>query len=138
MTITSPLLLYDGTCGFCTASVRFILAHERRQSLCFASLQGHLASTIRANHPEVGAIDSIVWVEHTPDGGHAVQLRSAAALRVARYLGGVWRLSAVGYLVPAVVRDYVYDMIAKHRHQLFAASSTCIVPSPAMRHRFLD
>jgi predicted DCC family thiol-disulfide oxidoreductase YuxK len=136
--MTSPLLLYDGTCGFCTASVRFILAHERQQSLRFAPLQGEFASTIRASHPELQTIDSMIWVEPTALGGHTVRIRSAAALRVAEYLGGIWRLSAAAYLVPVFARDYIYDIIARHRRRLLAASNTCLVPSAAIRHRFLN
>src|SRR5438445_4829696 len=108
-----PVLLYDGTCGFCTASVRFILAHERHRSLSFASLQGALASTIRSEQPWLNDVDSIVWVERTADGRRLVYVRSTAALRVARYLGGLWRFLAIADLIPRAARDRAYDAIAR-------------------------
>jgi predicted DCC family thiol-disulfide oxidoreductase YuxK len=132
-----PVLLYDGTCGFCSASVQFILAHERQHSLRFASLQGAVASSMRAQCAGLGNVDSMVWLE--PDiGTPRVWVRSAAALRVARYLAGPWRLTAAGYLIPARARDRLYDLIAKHRHRLIPASATCWAPPAAARARFLD
>jgi predicted DCC family thiol-disulfide oxidoreductase YuxK len=133
------LLLYDGRCGFCAASVGFMLRHERQHTLRFATLEGAIGSEIRRRHPELEAIDSMVWVD-PPAGGHAekVYVRSAAALRAARYLGGPWRLLAVGHLLPAGLRNGIYDWIARHRHSLSAGGPRCFVPSPDQASRFLD
>ncbi len=133
------LLLYDGRCGFCAASVAFVLRHERQHTLRFATLDGAIGSEIRRRHPELEAIDSVVWVD-PPAQGHAEQVfvRSAAALRAARYLGGPWRLSAVGHLLPRGIRDWIYDWIARHRHSLSAVDRRCFVPSPEQVSRFLD
>lgn len=131
-------MLYDGACGFCSASVRFVLAHERRQSLRFASLQSTTASALRAQHPELRAVDSIVWVEPSAEGGARVWVRSAAVLRIARYLGGLWRVAAIGYFVPQRLRDRLYDFIARHRHQILPAPDTCWLPPLSTRARFLD
>src|SRR5688572_16439382 len=95
--LESPVLLYDGTCGLCAGSVQFILRHERSHHLRFAPLQGAFAEQIRSRHPELSRVDSMVWVE--PAGGRsreAVFVRSTAALRAARYLGGIWQLAAIG------------------------------------------
>jgi predicted DCC family thiol-disulfide oxidoreductase YuxK len=67
-----------------------------------------------------------------------VLVRSDAALRVAKYLGGWFTLARLGALVPRPVRDRVYDLIARHRHQLPAAGPSCLVPSADVRARFLD
>ena len=133
-----PVLLYDGACGLCAASVQFILRHERRHELRFATLQGAFAEAVRARHPELSRVDSMVWVE--PAGGRSPELvfvRSAAAHRAARYLGGIWRLAAIGWLVPPFVRDAAYSFIARHRHRLSGAEQ-CYLPSPDVRARFID
>ena len=139
MTAIAPLLLYDGTCGFCAASVAFMLRHERQHTLRFATLQGSLGSELRRRHPELRGVDSMVWVDPAP-GGHdeAVFVRSAAALRAARYLGGAWSLLAVGNLLPAWLRDRIYDWIARHRHSLSASGAQCFVPTPEQASRFLN
>jgi predicted DCC family thiol-disulfide oxidoreductase YuxK len=127
------VLLYDGTCGFCASSVQWILRHDRRGTLCFAPLQGETARPILAGHPELAEVDSIIWVD-----GDTVRVRSAAALAVARYLGGGWAVVArLAALIPRPLRDWGYDLIARHRHKLTANGPECLVPTPEERRRFL-
>jgi predicted DCC family thiol-disulfide oxidoreductase YuxK len=140
MSATSPILFYDGTCGFCATTVQFILKHERqRQSLRFATLQGPLAAEIKTRHPRLATIDSVVWYQ--PAEGTAqerVLVRSSAGLAVARYLGGIWKFLAVlGWCVPKPLRDIAYRLIAKHRHKL-VRNPTCLLPTPEQRARFID
>jgi hypothetical protein len=60
---SSPVLLYDGTCGFCAESVQLVLRHDRRRTLRFAALQGAFGVDVRARHPELARVDSVVWVD---------------------------------------------------------------------------
>ena len=136
---TGPVLLYDGACGFCSATVRFVLRHDRRTTLRFAPLQGRYAAGVVARHADLADIDSLLWIETPAEGGpEQVFVRSAAALRVAAYLAGVWRLALVAWLAPRSIRDGLYDVVARHRHQLFTPAATCYVPPPEVRARFLD
>jgi predicted DCC family thiol-disulfide oxidoreductase YuxK len=138
LTTGAPLLLYDGVCGFCAASVRLILRHERRQTLLFAALQSPLGEAVRTRHPELAGVDSMVWVEPAvSDGGERVFVRSDAALRIAAYLGGIWAVVAPARLLPRLFRDRAYDLIARHRHRLSGSRDACVLPSPATRARFL-
>jgi predicted DCC family thiol-disulfide oxidoreductase YuxK len=135
----APILLYDGTCGFCAWSVRLVLHHDRRQTLRFASLQGDYGTGVRSRHAELAGVDSIVWVEPDGDGRkEAVAVRSEAALRVARYLGGWWTLGLAGWVIPLPIRDALYDVIARNRHKLVGAGASCLLPGPEVRQRFLD
>jgi predicted DCC family thiol-disulfide oxidoreductase YuxK len=133
-----PVLLYDGTCGFCAESVQVILRHDRRGALRFASLQGEFGAGVRARHPEVAGVDSMMWVD-APGSEQAerVFVRSAAGLRVAAYLGGIWRAALLGWLLPRPLRDGLYDFVARHRHRLASAPDSCLVPPPQVRDRFL-
>ncbi len=133
-----PILLYDGECGFCAGSVQFVLAREApdRATLRLAPLQGALAARIRADHSVAATIDSVIWVETTPDGREQVSVRSAAALSALAYLGGSWRvLARAGRLVPRPLRDAVYDLVARYRLSL--AAPACLLPTPEQRRRFL-
>jgi predicted DCC family thiol-disulfide oxidoreductase YuxK len=137
----APILLFDGTCGFCARSVQFVLRHDRRdRSLRFASLQSSIGERLYEQHPELRGVDSVVWL--TPAAGmeqELVLVRSAAVLRVLRYLGGVWWLLArIGALVPRAVRDALYDFVARHRHQIIRGDASCLLPSPDERARFLE
>ena len=130
--MTSPLLLYDGRCGLCAASVQYVLARERAPVLRFAPLGGPTAHRVLAPHPAAAATDSLVLLE-----GARVAVRSEAALRLARYLRGPLPLAArLGWFVPRPVRDWLYDRVAAHRHRL--AGPRCVLPPPEARARFLD
>lgn len=135
--MSEPLLLYDGACGLCAASVQFILRHERRHTLRFAALQSDLGVRIRARHPELANVDSMMWVEGEGEG-ERVSVRSGAALLAAKYVGGAWSLVAAGAVLPLPLRDAIYDLIARHRHSLFAPPETCLLPPPGMSSRFLS
>ncbi|HEY7635678.1 MAG TPA: DCC1-like thiol-disulfide oxidoreductase family protein [Gemmatimonadales bacterium] len=137
--MTSPVLLYDGACGFCAESVQLVLRHDRRRTLRFAALQGAYGRALRARHPELAGVDSMVWVEPSHTGGSdRVLVRSTAALRVARYLGGWWNLTLIGWLLPRPLRDALYNLIARHRHHLLETDPSCLLPGPEVRERFLD
>jgi predicted DCC family thiol-disulfide oxidoreductase YuxK len=135
----APLLLYDGSCGFCAESVQFVLRRDRRKrTLRFASLQGAVGSEMRARHPELETVDSVIWYERDPPRD-VLLVRSSAVLRVLRYLGGPWRLLAwLGGLLPRPLRDRAYDVIARHRHTLVRGAPLCLVPTPDQRDRFVD
>ena len=132
------VLLYDGLCAFCDRTVQFVLARDPGGSMKFATLQGEFASRILQQQPELQSIDSLILVDMTSDGSRPqVEVRSAAALGVARYLGWPWRGALVLRLVPTVLRDWGYDLFARHRHRWFGRRDTCPVPSPEQRTRFL-
>jgi predicted DCC family thiol-disulfide oxidoreductase YuxK len=136
--VPDQLLLYDGLCGFCAASVQFVLRHERRRSLRFAPLQGQVGAQIRARHPELEGVDSMIWVEGPGTDGETIAVRSEAVLRTARYLGPPWSLVLLGRLLPAGVRDALYDFIARHRHKLVGGAEQCFLPGADVRARFLE
>jgi predicted DCC family thiol-disulfide oxidoreductase YuxK len=136
-----PILLYDGTCGFCARSVQFVLQREREpRTLRFAALEGALGSRVRGEHPSIAGVDSVVWYEPGADGRAArLLMRSDAALAVLASLGGVWRaLASVGRLVPRTVRDAIYDFIARNRYRIAGRDTSCLLPTPEQRARFLD
>lgn len=135
---TTHLLLYDGTCGFCAGSVQWVLKRDRVGTLRFAPLQGETARPILARHPELARVDSVVWVEDAGGAGEQVLVRSAAAVAVGRYLEGGWFIVArLATLVPRPLRDWGYDLIARHRHKLTRNGPECLLPTPAERARFL-
>ena len=131
----APMLLYDGACGFCSAIVKFVLLRDRVGTLRFAALNSAIAMDVIAAHPELIGIDSAVWIE--PASGR-VFTHSAAALRIAHYLGGTWRLFEILWIVPRPLRDVGYRFVARHRDRLGLASLEDFVPPPEMRERFLD
>lgn len=138
--IRGPILLYDGTCGFCARSVEFVLRREgARRDLRFARLEGLIAAELMSRRPELKSKDSVIWYERSGNGQpKRVLTRYAAALRVAEYIGGFWAVvAAVGRLVPRAIGNAGYDFVARHRHRI-AGRDRCVIPIAEQRARFLD
>lgn len=129
----NPLVLFDGVCNLCNRSVQTILRHDRQARFRFASLQSPLGEKLR---DDLGIdrekVDSVILVE----GGRWYK-ESDAALRIARGLGGLWKLFGVFRLVPRPLRDAAYRLIARNRYRWFGKTETCWVPTPELRGRFL-
>jgi len=133
-----PVLLYDGVCGFCNGVVRTILRFDRRGTLRFAALDSDFAKAVIDRHPSLADVDTMVFVDDPGQPGENVSVRSAAALRVARYLGGPWKVLLVAGLIPERLSDWLYDRFAGIRYRVFGQYDSCPVPGPDVRARFLD
>lgn len=132
-----PVLLYDGVCGVCNRSVRTILRFDPTGPLRFAALESVLAKAIVERHPEIGSVDSVVFVDDPGGPSERVAVRSAAVLRVANYLGGPWRMFAVARVIPAPLRDWLYDRFAAVRYRIGGKYDSCPLPAPEVRARFV-
>ena len=127
-----PILVYDGSCGFCSRSVQFILRHERRHDLLFVTRDSRLGQDLR-RHFRLEGVESMLWID-----GDQASIESNAVLGAARYLGGTWSaLAALGSLFPSFLGNWAYRLIARHRRKLLSAATSCLVPTPEQRERFL-
>jgi predicted DCC family thiol-disulfide oxidoreductase YuxK len=134
---SAQVMLYDGLCGFCNKSVKLILERDRRGTMRFAALQSDFGKAVIARHPELQGIDSVVVLKTSSDGREMVFVRSAAALKLAAYKGGFWKLFLAFRIVPAPLRDYLYDTFARNRYRFFGRYDICPLPSPEVRARFI-
>ncbi|HWQ33280.1 MAG TPA: DUF393 domain-containing protein [Blastocatellia bacterium] len=129
-------VFYDGHCGLCHFTVRFVLSRDRAGRFRFAPLE---SETFRRTVPEAvrATLPDSVIVQ-TAEG--QLLTRSAAVFYLMKKLGGVWRiLAALGSVIPVALRDRVYDWIAAVRHRLFPApAAACPLVSKHLRDRFDD
>lgn len=138
-----PLVLFDGDCNLCNNSVQFILKRDPLARFRFASLQSQAGRDAIAavsegelpgsNPPGSILPDSIMLIR-----GRKLQMKSTAALAIARGLRFPWPLVSVFWLVPYPLRNLVYDWIARNRIRWFGRREECWVPTPELRARFLD
>jgi predicted DCC family thiol-disulfide oxidoreductase YuxK len=115
---STPVLVYDGECGFCERSVRRVLARDHRGELRFAPRRGVYGQALMTRHPGLIDVDSLLWVEPEVDGREVIFTRFDAVLRTARHLGVVSRLLDLLRIVPGRVRYAVFLLLARHRHRL--------------------
>lgn len=128
-----PLVLFDGVCSLCNGAVDFIIRHDRRGDIAFASLQsdvGREAMVGTGHDPD--ALDTMVLVD-----GDGFWTRSDAALRIAGHMGGAWRLALALRIVPRFVRDAVYRVVARNRYRWFGKRESCRLPTLEERERIL-
>jgi predicted DCC family thiol-disulfide oxidoreductase YuxK len=130
-----PLYFFDGYCVLCSGFVAFCLARDPEGRLKFASAQSALGQRVLAELglPD-GTFDRTILLLDDED----VHRRSAAVLHALRYLRGPVRWMRPLLLVPAWLRDPIYDLIARNRYRWFGQRSSCFVPSAATRNRFID
>lgn len=130
---SGPILFYDGSCGLCARSVQWVLRHDHRGLIRFAPLQGQTYAHLPVPSKPM-ELDTMVLHDH--DGLH---VRSDAALRLLRTIGGGWGLlGVVGRVIPRALRDGLYRLVARNRHRWFGSEDACRLASPQERARFLD
>ena len=140
------LLLYDGACNLCNASVDFVLRNDAAERYIFVPQQSPAASEalrLAGKRNEIcneicnggSAAGSVLLL--TADG--ELHERSGAALRVGLALGWPWSpMAALAMLVPSVLRDAVYDWVGRNRYRMFGKrESFSRSPSASERKRFL-
>jgi len=133
--ILDHLVFYDGECGLCDHIVQILLKIDKRKILAFAPLQGSTAQSLSSLMPaDYLNLDTLVLIENY-QAHPQVYLRGKAALRILWLIGGKWALPGAFFFLPAFFYDWIYCLIAKNRHHLFA--KTCTLPSPDHKDRFL-
>ena len=132
--INKPIILFDAVCNLCNNSVQYVIKHDPHAFFTFASLQGETGQQLlKKNGLSTNDLNSFVLIIN-----NKVLTRSAAALNVARHLGGFTKLLYGFIIVPAFIRDAVYNIIAKNRYKWFGKKETCMLPTPELSSRFLN
>ena len=126
------IVLFDGVCNLCNRSVDFIIRHEKSHKLQFASLQSDVGKSI-VNKSGLDEIPDSVMLY--VDG--KLLIRSDAVLAINTYLKRPYAYGLIFKYVPKILRDSVYNLIAKNRYRWFGKRETCRVPSADERERFL-
>jgi predicted DCC family thiol-disulfide oxidoreductase YuxK len=127
------ILLFDGWCSLCNASVNFVLKRDPSHQLCVGAIQQPEGQRLlRQVGLPADYLATLVLVEND-----TVYLGSTAALRVAKKLSGAWPLLYPLIVVPTWLRDPIYNWVSKHRYRWFGKKSTCRLPTDAEKERFL-
>ncbi len=136
------LMLYDGLCGFCNASVQWLLKRDKRDQFRFAAQQSAVAEEILRRHgihqEKMLSDNSVYLVMDLGTSGEQVLQRSDVTVQCLYSLGGFWKVLGVGLrLVPRFLRDAGYRVIAKNRFRLAGRYGSCPIPTAAQKAKFL-
>src|SRR6266542_3700666 len=123
------IVLFDGVCNFCNRTVNFIMDKDKKRVFKFAALQSEAGQRLLGRFGlKQSDFDTIILIE-----GERCYERSAAVLRIAKGLGGIWKIFYVLIVIPSFVRDFFYDIIARNRYRWFGRNDECRVPTAEER-----
>jgi predicted DCC family thiol-disulfide oxidoreductase YuxK len=118
------IVLFDGICNLCNASVRFITRHDKHGRIAFASLQSEEAKQLLIKMScNQNDLNSIIFISN-----EKMFFKSDAAIEIAKLLNGFPHYLKYFQIIPRPIRDFAYDLIAKNRYRLFGQSCS-IQPS---------
>lgn len=126
------LILFDGVCVLCAGWVNFIIPRDTEGRYRFVSIQSELGHALAARF----GIDAEAPQTNVVIRDGRAWFKADSALRVCRDLPG-WRWTSVFLVLPRPLRNLFYDLIAQNRYRLFGRRDTCLVPTPALRKRFI-
>jgi predicted DCC family thiol-disulfide oxidoreductase YuxK len=109
------ILFYDGECGVCSRTVRFIFKNERSNDLFFSSLQGNFAIRFLAERGIESVSSNTVYLF---ENGKLYN-KSRAAMKLIPYLKRPFCILKILSVFPRFFRDFVYDRIAANRKVFF-------------------
>lgn len=128
-----PIVIFDGYCRLCHWSVQFLLRHDHKRLFRFTTLDGEFAKELPIEGVILASNSSVLlWHENQ------LYTESDAVLTMLGLLGGSWKLSAVGYILPRFVRNALYKLVAKYRFRVFGKFDACPLPSKETAALFLD
>lgn len=133
-TYKHPIILFDGVCNLCSSSVQFIIRHDPQKKFRYASLQSELGqSVLKEFNLPTNELSSFILLEKGK-----IAVKSTGALRVAKQLSGGWPLLYALVIVPAFIRDAVYEFVGRNRYKWFGKKEACWIPTPDLKQLFLD
>jgi predicted DCC family thiol-disulfide oxidoreductase YuxK len=138
--IGADVLLYDGVCALCNGLVRFLLARDQERLFRYAALQSDFARSAAARHGEdPSALSTVLLIQRFGQPDERCLHRSRAALAALERLGGAWSLAArVLGVLPTVLLDAGYRLVARLRYAIFGRYDSCPLPAPEHRDLFVD
>ncbi|PPK87942.1 putative DCC family thiol-disulfide oxidoreductase YuxK [Neolewinella xylanilytica] len=134
MDTSHPILFFDGVCNLCNGAVQFILKHDRRGELRFASLQSDIAEELLPRYGiDPKDLNSVVLYQKGK-----VYTRSTSVLKTLELMGGPLSYLAIFGIIPRQIRDFFYNYVSHHRYNWFGKRENCMLPRPEWKTRFLE
>jgi predicted DCC family thiol-disulfide oxidoreductase YuxK len=127
-------MVFDGLCAFCAGSVQLVLKMDRDGVIRFTPIQSPYGRLL-AERAGVDASDPSTFL--FIDCGRPLRATTAIAAMLAR-MPRPWRWLRFLAVIPRPLRDAAYRWVARNRYRLFGRRESCLMPSPAVRARFID
>ncbi|MCY0979039.1 DUF393 domain-containing protein [Chryseobacterium wangxinyae] len=127
------IVFFDGECGVCNFWVQWILERDKNDQFMFASLQSPFGQKFLS---ERGLETKQFKTMYLWKLKSYYLTKSEAVLKIANLLGGIYKLTVIGKLLPSFLRDKIYDQISENRMKM--ANQKCYLPTPDERKKFIE
>lgn len=128
------IILFDGLCNLCDATVQFIIKRDTKDVFRFVSLQSDLGRELLQKLPiEFQLTDSVFLYESEK----VFFYKSQAVFEIVKSIGGIYYCLLIFKLLPNTITNAVYDFIAKNRYRWWGKKESCLVPSKDLQSKFL-
>lgn len=130
----ASIILFDGVCNLCNGFVNFVIPRDRQAKFRFGSLQSSAGQELlKAHSYKSESMTTVILLEN-----NQLYTESTAVLKILRKLGGAWSLFYIFMVVPKFIRDFMYNLVSRHRYRLFGKREYCRIPTPELKNRFIE
>ncbi|MEY3600790.1 MAG: hypothetical protein RL169_33 [Armatimonadota bacterium] len=127
-------MMFDGVCNLCNGALQFMLRVEKHDKLQFCTLQSDAAIALLEHLNAPLDLSTVVYVVD----GQLYTHSTAISLLLRHHAKPIWGfLGLMLALIPKPVRDYGYRIVACNRYKWFGHKETCLMPTPALKARFI-
>lgn len=131
--LKNPLVLYDGYCKLCKATVEFLVKTDKKKRLRFAALQSKIGAKLKKD-TQIRLMKKEGVALYYQNNFY---FRSGAIFKIFGILGGGYRLLMIFTVLPMSFWNLLYDFIAKNRYKWFGKADAIHKPV-RNNERFLD
>jgi predicted DCC family thiol-disulfide oxidoreductase YuxK len=128
------IILFDGMCNLCDATVQRVIEHDKQDVFRFAAIQSDIGQQIIKHIGiDTAKTDSIILYEP----GQAYYYKAEAAMKIARQMGGIYSIVSWFSFLPKWLSNGVYDYVARKRYKWYGRKDECMIPTPELKAKFL-
>ncbi len=128
------IILFDGVCNLCNGFVNFLIPRDKNNNFLFGSLQSAAVKELLKKYDyNVQNITTVILLENDH-----LFTQSTAVLKIFRKMGGLWPWMYGFIIIPKPVRDIIYNLVAKNRYRMFGRKDACMIPTLALKAKFLE
>ncbi len=128
------IVLFDALCVLCHGWTKFLIKNDIEARFKLCSVQSDLGQAILEYYQmPTDHFDTMLVVKNGD-----MYTESTAFLKVIEDLRLPFSSLKIGYLMPRLIRDFLYRRVALNRYRLFRKMEYCALPSADNKHHFLE
>ena len=125
------VVFIDSECIFCNYWGNFILKNDQSKSILISPTNSSFFEEVQNKYKLLPNPKETIILLHN----NIIFEKSNAVIKIARLMKNWHSILFIGYIIPKIIRDFLYDMIAKNRKSLMTDS--CVIDELKQRERYI-